>query len=138
MKKIYLFLFTALIAVSCSGVSESDFSKINGYWEIQKVVMPDGSKKEYKINPTIDHFELKGKEGTRTKVMPQFDGTYRTNELSESFTIDQIDGKTYINYTTDNAKWKEELIELSDDELTVKNEQGIEYHYSKPEPFTIK
>src|SRR5690606_10720263 len=134
-----LFLFIAIITVSCSNTfSETDLAKLNGYWEIEEVVLPDGTKKEYKINPTIDYFELKGWEGKRPKVMPQFDGTYRTNELSESFIIEDKEDKTFIKYTTDNAKWEEELIELTNEELTVKNEQGIEYHYIKPEPFSIK
>ena len=124
--------------ISCGGIEEGDLPKLNGYWEIQEVLMPDGTKKEYKINPTIDHFELKGTEGKRTKVMPQFDGTYRTNDLSEKITIEQAEGKTYIKYITENAKWKEELIKLTEEELTLKNEQGIEYHYIKPEPFSIK
>lgn len=139
MKKVYLFLFTALIAVSCSNTfSDADLAKLNGYWEIEEVVMPDGKKKEYTVNPTIDHFELKGKTGKRTKVMPQFDGTYRTNDLSEKISITEADGKTYIIYVTDNAEWKEELVKLTDDKLVVRNEQKIEYHYKKPEPFSIK
>jgi hypothetical protein len=100
--------------------------------------MADGSNKEYTINPTIDYFELKGKEGFRKKVMPQFDGTYRVNDLSEKIAIVKENGKTYISYTTDYAKWKEELLELDDEELVVKNQHEIEYHYKKPQPFTVK
>ncbi len=100
--------------------------------------MPDGGEKEYTINQTIDYFELKGKTGFRQKVMPQVDGTYRTNELTEKISITEEDGKTYINYTTEHAKWKEQVLDLDDKKLVLKNEQNIEYHYEKPEPFSIK
>ncbi|RYJ41768.1 lipocalin family protein [Flavobacterium beibuense] len=139
MKKLCLFLLMALATVSCSQkIEEADLYKLNGYWEIKEVIMPDGGEKEYTVNPTIDFFELKGKEGFRQKVMPQVDGTYRTNELTEKIAVSEEDGKTYINYTTDHAKWKEQIIELDDENLVLKNEQDIEYHYHKPEPFTIK
>lgn len=137
MKKIYLLLLP-FILLSCGSVNEGDLAKINGYWEIEKAVMPDGSKKEYTINPSIDFFELKGREGFRKKVMPQLDGTYLTGENQEKIAVTTIDGKTYLNYTTEYAKWKEEIIELNDEHLVLKNEHDMEYHYKKPVPFTVK
>lgn len=137
MKKIYLLLLP-FILLSCGGVNEADLNKINGYWEIEEAVMPDGSKKEYTINPAIDFFELKGKEGFRKKVMPQLDGTYLTGENQEKISVTTVDGKTYLNYTTEYAKWKEEIVELNDEELVLKNEHDMEYHYKKPIPFSVK
>jgi hypothetical protein len=134
-----LLLLAFFIVVSCGkAVDEDSLKYLNGYWEIETVVMPDGSEKDYKVNPTIDYFELKGKEGFRKKVMPQFDGTYKTNDVSEKIAVVEKDGKTYLNYATDYAKWQEEIITLDDDELVVKNAHQMEYHYRKPKPFTLK
>ena len=139
MKKTVVLLFISIIALSCGhGVSDKDLAKLNGYWEIQEAIMADGTQKEYTVNPTIDFFELKGKTGFRKKVMPQFDGTYRVNDLSEKIAIEQKDGKTFVNYTTEYAKWKEEILNLNDDELVVKNQHDIEYHYKRPKPFSVK
>lgn len=139
MNRIVVLLFASFFVLSCGrNVSDEDLTKLNGYWEIEEAIMADGTKKEYKVNPTIDYFELKGKEGFRKKVMPQFDGTYRVNDLSEKITVIKESGKTYISYTTEYAKWKEEVLELDDKELVVKNQHDIEYHYKKPEPFSIK
>ncbi|PZR22262.1 MAG: hypothetical protein DI539_06070 [Flavobacterium psychrophilum] len=139
MKKSIVLLFVSLVAFSCGhSISDEDLTKLNGYWEIEEAIMADGEAKEYKVNPTIDYFELKGKEGFRKKVMPQFDGTYRVNDLSEKITVVKENGKTYISYTTEYAKWKEELLELDDEHLVVKNQHDIEYHYKKPQPFSIK
>ncbi len=139
MKKLLILFILPLLSVSCSqSFNDDDLQKLNGYWEIMEVEMPDGSKKEYTINSTIDYFELKGKQGVRKKVMPQLDGTYMTNELSEKITIIEEKGKTFIKYKTDHAEWKEELLEVDEENLIVRNEQEIEYHYKKPEPFTLK
>ncbi|WP_181369478.1 lipocalin family protein [Flavobacterium album] len=137
MKKFVL-LLVFMAAVSCGKVSEDNLKYLNGYWEIQEVVMPDGSQKDYKVNPTIDYFELKGKEGFRKKVMPQFDGKYLANDVSEKINITEKDGKTFIKYSTEFAKWNEEIISLDDKELVVKNNHDMEYHYKRAEPFTVK
>src|SRR5690606_37397546 len=105
-----------------------ELAKINGYWEIESVVMKD-SVNEYSVNSTIDYFELKGKTGFRKKVMPQIDGTYRMNDLSEKLEIVQDSGTVYIHYKTDYAQWKEEILELTDEELVLRNSNDIEYHY---------
>jgi hypothetical protein len=138
MKKIILFVI-ALTAVACSrSIDNEDLKKLNGYWEIETAVLPDGTKKEYTVNSTIDYFEVKDGKGIRKKVMPQLDGSYRMNDVSEKIATIQEDGNTFISYTTDYAKWKEQVLELDDEHLVVKNPQGLEYHYKKPQPFSVK
>lgn len=138
MKKLML-LVACVTFVSCNkSFNSEELKQLNGYWEIKLAEMPDGTKKEYTVNSTIDYFELKGDKGFRKKVMPQFDGTYRVNDLSEDISVVNEDGKTYLSYKTEYAEWKEQVIELDDKNLVLKNEQDIEYHYVKPEPFTLK
>lgn len=139
MKKTLFALFMGLIFVSCSqSIKDTDINKMNGYWEIEKVELPDGDKKDYKVNPTIDFFEVKNNKGFRQKVMPQFDGTYQTNNLKEIISITSEDGDYYVNYTTDYGKWKEEIIELTDSVFVVRNKENLEYHYKRPIPFSVK
>ncbi|MGQ3086118.1 lipocalin family protein [Flavobacterium sp.] len=138
MMKKFVLLFVFIAAVSCGKVSEDNLKHLNGYWEIQEVVMPDGTHKDYKVNATIDYFELKGKEGFRKKVMPQFDGKYLANDVSEKIAVAEKDGKTFISYTTQYAKWEEEILSLDEDKLVVKNNHDMEYHYKRAQPFTVK
>lgn len=138
MRKAFLLLLVAVAAACSKAIPEEDLAKINGYWEIEKAILPDGAEKEYSINETIDYFELKGTEGFRKKVMPQLDGTYRTADTSEEIAVKQEDGMTYIHYTTKYAKWKEQLIELTDDELILRNNHDMEYHYKRPAKFSLK
>jgi len=138
MKKVMLFLvFGALLSCKQSFV-EADLQHLNGYWEIEKVILPDGDKKEYKVNETIDFFKIENKKGFRKKVMPQIDGTYLTNNIQETVKVDLIDGTASIHYNTPYAHWKEEIIELTKDKLVIKNQQDLEYHYKRPVKFSIK
>ena len=139
MRKSLLILMLLVMVTSCKkAITETAIRKINGYWEIEKVILVDGTKKDYKINPTIDYFEVKDKKGFRQKVMPQLDGTYTTNNLKEIISISNENGDYYINYTTSFGKWKEEILELEDSVLVVKNAANLEYHYKKQIPFSLK
>ena len=138
MKKI-LFLIVLGSVLSCKQkITDADISNLNGYWEIEKVELPDGDKKEYKVNETIDFFKIDGNKGFRKKVMPQLDGTYLTNDIQEDIVIAVKDGDATIQYKTTYASWKEEIIELPKDKLVVKNEQDLEYHYKRPVKFSVK
>ena len=138
MKKIILFLVFGLFLSCKQSISETDLQNLNGYWEIEKVELPDGDKKEYKVNETIDFFKINDKKGFRSKVMPQIDGTYLTNDLKEDVIIVLKDGDATIQYKTTYASWNEEIIELTKDKLVIKNQQDFEYHYKRPVKFSIK
>jgi len=138
MKKIIL-IFVIGLVVSCQqSITQTDLQFLNGYWEIEKVELPDGDKKEYKVNETIDFFKISDNKGFRTKVMPQLDGTYLTNTIKEDIVISLENRKATIQYKTKYASWNEEILELSKDKLIVKNQQDLEYHYKRPVKFSIK
>jgi len=134
-----MLFFVFGLFLSCQqSISEADLQNLNGYWEIEKVELPDGDKKEYKVNETIDFFKINDKKGFRSKVMPQIDGTYLTNDLKEDVVVVLKDGDATIQYKTNYANWNEEIIELSKDKFVVKNQQDLEYHYKRPVKFSTK
>lgn len=137
MKKLGLFI-VYLVMVSCQSVKKDDIAKLNGYWEIKKVSMPDGEKKDYKVNETIDYFELNGNEGFRQKVMPQFDGKFKTNDIKETIKIIEKENSFFIEYETKYGKWKDEIISIEDSTLVLKNKDKLEYTYKKFKPFSFK
>ena len=138
MKKIAILLFTVSLLVSCGKVSKQDAQKLNGYWEIEKVLKADGSEKEYKINMMYDFFEIgKDFKGFRKKVSPQLDGKFLTDDSSEALEITEKDDKIYLNYKTDYATWKEELKSISDEQMVIINQQNIEYHYKKAKAINL-
>ena len=67
--------FLILMVIGCkkNTVAKADLHYLNGYWEIDEVVFPDGSIKEYGMNPSIDFIQLKENEGYRKKMQPKYD-----------------------------------------------------------------
>lgn len=139
MKPLFYSLLFSILFLSCQEkVSPDSISKINGYWEIQKVQLPDGQEKEYKINETVDYIEWNNKTGFRKKVKPQFDGKYVTNDELETIQIKDSSGIFQIHYKTDFAQWSEEILSLTDSILVLKNKQDLEYHYKRFKPISIQ
>lgn len=137
MKKISL-VIVCLALISCHSIKEEDLKKLNGYWEIKQVVLVNGEKKDYKVNETIDFFELKQNAGFRQKVMPQFDGTFRTNGIKEQIKISKKEDRYFIEYNTKYAKWKDEIISIEDSTLVLLDKDKLEYTYKKFKPFSFK
>jgi hypothetical protein len=138
MKKITTLFLTFLIISCQTDVKKEDLSKLNGYWEIKQVTLADGETKDYKVNETIDFFEVKDNAGFRQKVMPQFDGTFKTNGIKESLKIFEVDNTYFIECKTDYGKWNEEIIIVEDSTLVLKNKQNLVYTYKKFKPFSLK
>lgn len=139
MKKTALLLFVTVVLTACGQkISKEETQKLNGYWEIEKVLMADGSEKDYKINMMYDFFEIsKDYKGFRKKVTPQLDGKFLADDTAEAVEITEKDDKIYLNYKTEYATWKEELKFISDEKMVILNQQNIEYHYKKAKAINL-
>lgn len=138
MKRI-ISIFTFLLLVSCqSEIKKEDLSKLNGYWEIKEVSMPSGEKKDYKVNETIDYFQVKNNVGFRQKVMPRFDGKFGTNDIKEEIKIIEKEAHFFIEFKTNYGKWQEEIITIKDSTLILKNKEELIYEYKRHIPFSLK
>jgi len=138
MKYLCSLLFLSLSIVSCQQkISPEELSRLNGYWQIEKVMHSDGEQKDYQANTSYDFFEVASGKGYRAKVMPQLDGSFITNNLKEQITVTYEEDGTFLNYATEFAKWREKIKTLTDDELVVENAQNIEYHYKKAGPIKL-
>lgn len=139
MRKTVVLVFICSFFMACQEkLKPEDIAKINGYWEIEKVTMPDGNEKNYKISETIDYFEIKNDSGFRKKVMPQFDGRYLVSDESEKVKVVYEGDKVFLKYTTPYSEWKEEILKITEENLIIRNVAEIEYQYKKPTPFTLK
>ncbi len=123
-------LFIYLSFANCTSPKPETFIPFfEGYWEIDHVVMADGSKKAYKFNPIIDFFEVKDSIGIRKKLQPKLDGTFISTNDSEHFTFKIENDSLYMYYKTPQASWKEAVLNASKTVLIVKNQTGNIYHY---------
>jgi hypothetical protein len=118
-------------------VSEENLKDLNGYWEIEKVIFPSGRTKEFKVNTTVDYFEVEGLKGFRKKVQPKFDGTFETSNDAELFTFTQVDSDFEFRYKNAENQWKERILEISENRFSVINTDTITYTYKRFEPINI-
>ncbi|ASV28906.1 hypothetical protein [Maribacter cobaltidurans] len=133
-----ILVLVLLTIVSCARrVSSEDFNHLNGYWEIEEVQFPNGNKKDYPVNTVVDYIKLENLEGFRKKMVPRFDGTFETSDDAEPFSIIEKNGVFYMRYQNPLSEWEETLLSLSKDKFSVKNPEGIIYHFKRFEPLNI-
>lgn len=139
MQKFVLFSLFILSLSGCQdAVKSSDLVLLNGYWEIDKVTMSDGSSKDYEINQTVDYINYENGEGIRKKVAPQLDGTYLVTDHQESFKILEENEQFFIEYKTEFGTWREKLLHVTEETFSVENDQKTIYSYKKQVAFSIK
>jgi hypothetical protein len=132
---LYLVLFTTALISCTSKPSKEAILIINGYWEIEKVVFPDGNKKAYQVNEFIDNINLKNSVGTRQKIAPQLDGSFLKGALQDKIRVVDSAGCYFLKTQSNYTKWEEKIISVSDDELVLENETKITYYYKKFIPY---
>jgi hypothetical protein len=138
MKKIGIFAFSLLLFLSCSKkIEATDIDNMNGYWEIEKVVYPNGKEKKYGINEVFDYFQIKDFIGIRKKVTPTLEGKFLVNLDAEKVTVKEEKDKFIVHYATIYNQWDEELISISKEEMILKNTNEMAYHYKRATPINI-
>ncbi|RKE92315.1 hypothetical protein [Ichthyenterobacterium magnum] len=138
MKRL-LFLLTSLLFINCSKNPETFIKHLNGYWEIEEVTLNDGSKKQYNYNDTIDYINVTDSlSGIRKKLKPNFEGTYKTSNNAENFKIVIENDSLNLYYSTPFTKWKETILNASQDQLLVINSNKDMYLYKRYQPIIIE
>ncbi len=102
---------------------------IEGYWEIDRVVFPNGTEKKYSFNQTIDFFEVNDSIGIRKKVQPQLNGNFIVTNDNTVFKIKVENDSLRLFYNNDLSDWKETIISAGESNITIKNESGNVYFY---------
>lgn len=138
MKRI-LFFYMILFVFGCknTSISEKDLTHLNGYWEISEVEFPDGAKKKYSVNPSIDFIQFENMKGFRKKVQPKFDGTYSISNAVEPFTMISLNKSFALHYKSSLNEWEEKLVKLDSTSFSVLNQEGVLYTYKRFQPIVI-
>lgn len=137
MRGSLILLLCFLLAACANKVNSEDLVYLNGYWEIQKVVFPNGESKNYTINATIDYIEVLERSGFRKKVQPNLKGGYQTSDDAERFIILEQNDQFYMRYKNDFSEWEEKIKRVTSDELVLINEDQITYIYKRFEPIKL-
>jgi hypothetical protein len=112
--------------------------KLGGYWGIESVILSDGKKIDFSINAVVDFIEVSEEKGIRTKVAPQFDGTFMNNGTAEEFTLKIEEDSLRLYYTTPFDSWKETVLLATDSVLKITNRDSKVYTYKKFRKFNFE
>lgn len=139
MRYFVFISFLILLLTNCSQKPEQYIEHINGYWEIEKVTLADGTKKEYKINETIDFIAINDSlNGFRKKMKPRLDGKYETSNAIESLQLKIESDSLNLYYTTKYSNWKETILMASSNKLQIVNQNNDVYLYKRFHPIIIE
>ncbi len=134
MKKTLYLLLVSTILINCNYSKKVTINSLDGFWEIDKVIAPNGEEKPYNFNPFIDFFKMEtDSTGYRKKLKAAFNGAYEGNNISQKFTVSKNKETYTITYNVKNTTWTEILIEASPQKIILQNSEGINYIYK---PFT--
>ena len=138
MRKVFLLLALGII-FSCSKDPETLITHLNGYWEIDEVTLPDGTKRDYNYNDTIDFLSINDSlTGFRKKMKPNFDGSFSTSNDAEALKIVIENDSLNIYYKTPYSEWKETVLDATEDKLLIQNKDKLIYFYKRYEPLVIE
>jgi hypothetical protein len=129
MKRILIILII-LTNLSCKKNPETYIGHLNGYWEIEKVILASGEEHSYNYNELIDYFSVSDSlKGFRKKVKPLLNGTFETSKDAEQFVLKIEHDSLNIYYKTDFSNWKETILQASESELKIINKDKNIYVY---------
>lgn len=139
--KIYYSLIISclfLLTFSCKRENPDEIiSHISGYWEIEQVTSAEGESKTFTMNMLVDYIEINHSEGFRKKVAPQPDGTFNITDDAEKIEVKTENNQVQLLYSTPFDQWTETVVKADDNQLIVKNENGIVYTYKRFEQLNI-
>ena len=138
MKRLLLFGIFVLLSACQNKISQEDLTLLNGYWEIEKVIMANGQTKTYTINTTVDYIEVKELSGFRKKVYPNLDGTFDTSNDVEKFNLTERSNGFEMHYKTKLSEWVETLEALNENSFSVTNADKITYSYKRFKPVNVQ
>lgn len=137
MKKI-IFSLIFLVLLNCSNSPETFIDHVDGYWEIESVTLPDGTKKEYTINQTIDYIIVNDSlKGFRKKMTPNYTGSYETSKNIETLNLKIENDSLNIYYSTQYTNWKETILLANEEKLKIVNKDNKVYTYKRFTPINI-
>lgn len=139
MNSNYLIIILALLLLtSCAKKPEVNLEHLEGYWEIEEVILADGSKKSYTYNDTVDYIEISDSlTGFRIKLKPQLDGSFETSKDSEQFYIKIENDSLNVYYKTPFDSWKETVLLVTQDQIKVINKNKAVFLYKRFIPIDI-
>lgn len=137
MKRLAILLIS-LIYLNCSKNPESYIQYLDGYWEIEKVILASGEDHNYSYNEFIDYFMVSDSlKGFRKKLKPTLNHTFEATDDVEYFKLKIEHDSLNIYYHTNFSNWKETILSASETELKIINKEKNIYIYKPYKPLNL-
>ena len=133
MRIYYFFVFTLFLGCAPK-VSKANIDLLNGYWVISEAKAPNGESRPYIGAVEVDFFEFNETKGFRKKLKPLLNKQFNKTNDKVDFIISFEEKACIITYIRQKHNWQEEIIELSEDELQLKDARGVIFHYKRYQP----
>ena len=136
--KTICFLLFLLTTIGCTSVEKADLQNLNGYWEINKVIQPDGNEVDFSISTVYDFYQIDDNyKGIYKKASPQLDGTFIVDDYREEIEIIEDKEVFKIKFHSGFNDREVQIIKLTTNMLIVKNSDNKTYHYKRAEPINL-
>lgn len=135
---VLICILAVTVLWGCNQASEN-IGHIEGYWEIEKAETPEGETRTYKVNTSVDHYQLEtDSSGFKTRLTPRLDGTFLTSGDREAFTVKRNNNEIKLHFSTPYSDHTETLTLLKEQQLILTNEAGMKYTYKRFEKMELK
>jgi hypothetical protein len=125
----FILLFLILGISACSNSVEDQVAQLEGYWNIEKVVLSDGSEKEFPFSNHMDFFVIEGSNGMKHRVSPKYDGTMVDYGSPVPFKWDDQDGELVLTFNEGDESYQQTVVTSTSKELVLLHENGTKYYY---------
>ena len=132
MKKI-IYLILVSVVISCTS-NEDKIKAVEGYWNIEQVLMPDGNEREFPFSNHMDHFEIDGYKGVNNRVSPTYDGGFISYGNPIYFEWEEKDGDIWLTFQEGEASYKQTVKKATKETLVLLHENGTRYTYKSYTP----
>lgn len=130
----YVLLIVTLILYSCGNSTTDQIKQLEGYWNIEKVILPDGSEKDFPFSNHMDYFVIEGGSGVKNRVSPKYDGSMVEYGSPVAFKWEENDGVLILQFKEGDQSYKQTVSKCTTDQLVLLHENGTEYYYEAYTP----
>jgi hypothetical protein len=129
MKKISSLMLIFLM-ISCSS-NEEKIQAIEGYWNIDEVILSDGTDREFPFSNHMDHFEIDGFKGVKNRVSPRYNGSFVSYGNPIYFQWEEKDGDLCLTFQEGDGIYTQKVKKATKKTLVLLHENGTRYTYKR-------
>lgn len=124
-----LLMFLILGIYSCSNSVSDQVAQLQGYWNIDKVLMADGTEKAFPFSNHMDFFVIEGNKGMKHRVSPKYDGTMVDYGSPVPFKWEDQNGTLVLLFNEGERSYSQKVTKCTADQLVLLHDNGTQYFY---------